>query len=303
MKNSRANIADIGLIEAAKRLVPMTVAAGRVACSIQDALLEGRVKNALSKDDEEGYNKQALTDADLVCSNLVGSAALTQFSDLSYISEEAKADNVSAYFKPGQPFALIFDPINGTSYLKDGKRCWENIYTLCDADGERVLNTHRAVVVNIPRSGTVYVGDETRVWRADTSGFGFDGKGELELVPHRISPEVTGDAYVSVSLKDRLADIQAAGIGAKVAHHAYKEYGHTDPDWGFVPAGILDGRLAAFAIAGIDLMDSLAIAYLAQGAGAHVLVQGYDPATHLAKLCIAAVDKGTFDALCRVLVA
>ena len=298
---NKVRIADIGLVEAAKRLVPMTVLAGRVACDIQDALLAGRVKNMLSKDDEEGYNKQALTDADLVCSNLVGSAALTQFADLSYVSEEAKADNVSKYFPSRTPFTMVFDPINGTSYLKDGKKCFENIYTLCDADGGKVLNTKRAIVINLPRYDKVFVGDDRAVWMADTSKVGFDGTADLDLRPYHIQLGAKSGVYVSVSLKDRLADIQAAGLNARVAHHVYKEYGINDPDWGFVPAGILDGRVEAFAIAGIDLMDSLAVAYLAQGAGAHVLIEGYHPETHIADLCIAAIDKGQFDTLCQVL--
>ncbi|GEM_PF-3156806 len=299
---SLSKISDIGLIEAATRLVPITVAAGNVAKVIQDALLAGRVHSQLSKADEEGYNKQALTDADLVCSNLVGAFAL-QFADLSYLSEEAKADNVSRYFKPNQPFVLVFDPINGTSYLKDGKPCFENIYTLCDAgpNGE-VLNTRRAIVINMPRYGTVYIGDENGVQRADTSQTDFNGRGELQLIPHRIPSAQKGEVYVSVSLADRLADIQAKGLDAKVAHHVYKEYGHTVPDWGFVPAGILDGRVTAFAIKGIDLMDSLAVAYLAQGSGASVLVKGYHPETHTVDLCIASADPQIFQTLCETLV-
>lgn len=297
----KARIADVGLLEAAKRLVPITIAAGRAACVIQDALMEGRVRNTLSKEEEQAYNKQTLTDADLLCSNMIGAVAATQFADLSYCSEEAKADNISKYFAPNQPHVLVFDPINGTSYLKDGKHCFENIYTLCDAKDGQVLNTRRAIVINMPRYHTVYVGNETEVQRADTTHIFFDGQAKLELVSHRIPTQAKGGVYVSVSLKDQLEAIRSRGLDARVAHHAYKEYGQKDPDWDFVPAGILEGRISAFVIAGIDLMDSLAVAYLAQGAGAHVLVQGYHPETHIADLAIAAIDKSTFDTLCEVL--
>ena len=303
---STIRIADIGLMEAAKRLIPITVAAGSAAMVIQDVLMAGRVQNTFSKEEEDGYNKQALTDADILCSNMIGAAALAQFSDLSYLSEEAKADNVSKYFLHGQPYVLVFDPINGTSYFKDGKRCYENIYTIADAgyaDASHTLvkNTQRAVVINMPRQQMVYVGDGITTLRADTTRLCFDGRGDIDLLPHHVPQTARGGVYVSVSLKDQLEAIRSCGLDACVAHHAYQAYGYKDPDWDFVPSGILDGRVSAFAIAGIDLMDSLAVAYLAQGAGIHVLIEGYDPATHIARLAIAAIDKREFDILCDIL--
>ncbi len=296
-------ISSIGLIEAAKKLIPITIISGRVACHIQDGLIAGRVQNTLSKEEEEGYNKQALTDADLVSSNLIGAVALTTFSDVSYLSEEAKADNVSKYFLMNAPFTIVFDPLNGTSYLRDGKKCFENIYTLTDALHGNVQNSERVVVVNIPRAHKIYVGNECGVEVADTTSFIFDGSCKLEYTKHHIPTKAKGGVYVSVSLKDSLNDIRSLGLDVEshVAHHIYKEYGIKDPNWNFVPAGILNGDISAFAIKGIDLMDSLAIAYLAQGSGAYTLIKGYHPETHIADLAICANDKKIFDAFCTLL--
>jgi 3'-phosphoadenosine 5'-phosphosulfate (PAPS) 3'-phosphatase len=289
-------VTRLGLDQAAQSLIPIMIQAGKGACCIQASLQNG-VDGVMSAKESEDHHwsKQAVTDADIAVGNAIGLAAL-QLSDITLLSEEQHGDAISRYFKANQPFALFLDPINGTAYFKDGKKCFEVLFTLCDRETHQ---KQRLTVLFLPRMGLIYKGNDHKTLRASVDD---EQVINLDWEEHHIPLQGKKTIYVSRSLRHRLKDIQEIEPDSIVAHDAYDEYGRMDPDWDAVPSGLLDGRLGAVVVKDVaDMEDTLAILYLAKGAGAELFVKGYDVKTHRAQMVIAATDKKIFDALCACL--
>ncbi len=290
------SVMRLGLDKAAQYLIPVVIQAGKGACRIQDGLQKGVDGTRSVKESADNHwSKQAVTDADIAIGNAIGLSALN-LSDVTLQSEEAQGDAISRYFEKNQPFALFLDPINGTAYFQDGKKCFETIFTLCDRETHQ---KQRLTVVYLPRLGVIYKGNESHVVRAEV---GDETSTDLVWQDYKIPSQGKKTVYVSRSLRHRLKDIQNIEPDSIIAHDAYDAYGRMDPEWDAVPSGLLDGRLAAVVVKDVaDMEDTLAILYLAKGAGAELFVKGYEAQTHRAQMVIAATNKTLFDALCACL--
>ncbi|MFO0764811.1 MAG: inositol monophosphatase family protein, partial [Patescibacteria group bacterium] len=127
----RLRITDIGTKAAISTLLPRIRDAGRIAAMLQPVI--HTVAGPRQKQ-ETLVGKDALTHADLLLEDRIGSDVFTTFSDASFYGEEHENDRISRFVGQQHPFIITADPINGTMQYRDGLPHYETIITICDRE-------------------------------------------------------------------------------------------------------------------------------------------------------------------------
>ena len=264
----KEQIAEIGIREAIKRLLPHIVRAGVNACDIQDAIKKKKLGNDFAN---------ALTEADLLVENMLGGMVNALFSDASFYGEEQKKDLVSYYIPDGRPFLVTLDPVNGTKYFEDGRDCFEIIMTICDESGIR------ASIVYLPRRELFYYSCDKDVYTI-TGASAIAGR-----VPYTYQQPSGYHPIILIEkeLEQFRPTFVAQSFGAiYTPNYDYDKNGI----WDYCPARLFDGSISAYVTTDAQLIDNVAIVHLFGLAGGHVRIEGLDMKTKLAKLVVAAND-------------
>lgn len=247
-------IADIGVAQALYALVPYVRSAGRLAAALQPAIATRADKT------EKGGSPfaSALTDADLLIEDRLGSDLFMLFSDASFHGEEHSNDRISRYIPDDRHFVITLDPINGTLYYRDCLPQYETIITVCD----RAWNMVGAIVYR-PALDEIFLGyDWNGQCRATRSVY----QGETCILTEELSiPNI--DAPKVVYLDRHYSDaedlVRRAGY---TPIFPWRDYAG-QKDWPHASCNLLSGRCRGILQPRAPLIDSKAFGFIAECAG------------------------------------
>lgn len=265
------SIKQIGIFEAMKLLLPTVYAAGKVARVIQKEIMNG-ADPQLAKDLGNPF-ADALTDADLLVEDIIGSAVATLFNDASFYGEEEKMDRVSKYIPQGREYLITLDPINGTRYFKNGLPCYEMIMTFCSEQ------SIKGVMIYFPHTEQIIlVEDGIPVLASQGDPF--------KTIIKKNPTILLGEPFAYAR-----AELEAQGYTVVMPMLDYHDTGA----WDICPAGILDGRIDGMALGSSQLIDNVAIAYAAESLGARVEITNLNFSTKRAARVVVATTPQMFD--------
>jgi myo-inositol-1(or 4)-monophosphatase len=282
---SRMKIAETGPLPSLRHLLPHFVAAGKVACKIQDSIIAHGNNNGEKKSGDRFT--EVLTDADILVESYLGTVLLSTFEDIAFYGEEYERDRVSGYFPKEARYLVTLDPIDGTLYFKDGLPLFSTIMTVCE--GDRIV----AAVVYLPREGRFYLAARGEGSWTTTDDDVVAGKA---LVPHAIA----GQGNILLLGTNFLAHkpaLEAAGFSVTTPSKDYDG----SKDWNKTSVRMLSGEVVAMAFSKAQLIDAGAIAFIAAQAGAADNAPVFDRATMRAEPLIVAQTKALYDKIVGIL--
>lgn len=264
------SIEQIGIFAAMKLLLPTVHLAGKAARLIQKEIMNGTGTH-LVKDLGNPF-ADALTDADLLVEDMIGSAIATLFDDASFYGEEEKMDRISKYIPQGKKYLITLDPINGTRYFKNGLSCYELILTFCSDQ------SIKGVMIYFPHTEQmIFVEDGIPILSSQGDPF--------KTVISKKPIILLGAPFVHAR-----AELEEQGYAVVMPMLDY----HDSGAWDICPAGILDGRIAGMALGSSQLIDNVAIAYAADSLGSYVKINNLDFSTKRADRVVVATQPQIF---------
>jgi fructose-1,6-bisphosphatase/inositol monophosphatase family enzyme len=286
---------QVGVARFISDLVPKFVAAGRVACKIQDAILAGKAGSIEQK--SGGSFASALTDADLLVEGFLGMAILADYEDVAFYGEERAMDRVSTYFPETAPYTVTLDPIDGTLYFKNGLPLFSIIMTVChDA---RIV----AAVAYLPREERFYVGfgpgKGAYRFSSSTTPAQFKKAVADRMWKHYVLPEQKSSTVILIGKSD-LVNRQALENAGFTVVHGDSEY-KGQPDWKNGSIRLLSGEVAGLVTRNAQLIDAGAISFIVASAGGKDNGPLYDPSSMLAPRLIVGTSPATYDRIVAAL--
>lgn len=284
--SQQKTIAAMGIEKALELMLPHVRRAGQTAQRLQ-----GQIK-ALDRREKGGsFFASAITDADVLLQDILGSAILNQFSDATFYGEEQ--DHISIYFPKEAPYRITLDPINGTAYYRDGLPQYEIILTICDAEWTML--------------GAL-------IWRpAYDEGFlGFvDAEGEREAVHIPVLSEALEFGAYPLRLAFESAP-KRVYLDAAYAHKAdlvraagyepifpWRDYA-SQPDWPHASCDVLLGTCRGILNPRAQIIDAAAFGFIVECAGGFWLAGALDPETKRYRYGLSAIDPETAELLMDV---
>lgn len=279
------NISELGPLEALKLLMPHVVAAGELACRIQDDIPKNGNRNGDAKKGDRFV--EALTDADIAVETYLAIVLLNAFEDVSFYGEEYERDRVSPYFPKDRPYLVTLDPIDGTLYFKDGLPLFATVLTICK---------DMAIVAAL-----AYVPRERRFYLAT------DGEGAFTTTAEDIAAGKPLEPF-TVAANGRIVLLGADFLHRKDAFEA-AGYSVANPsrdydgskEWNRTTLRMLTGEVAGVAYGKAQLIDAGAFGYLVSRAGGADNGPVYDASTMRAEPLIVATSPETYAKMAELL--
>lgn len=278
-------ISDLGLLASLELLLPHFVAAGKLACRIQDDIARNGNRNGDAKTGDRFT--EALTDADIAVETYLATVLLTSFDDVSFYGEEYERDRVSAYFPEDAPYLVTLDPIDGTLYFKDGLPLFAIILTICE---------HGAIaasVVYLPREERFYLAIKGRGAMTTTAAGIAAGQ---PPTPHRLTTH--GNVLLlGTNFRDRQDVFEKAGFEVVTPSVDYDG----SPAWEKTSVRMLAGKIAGMAFSKAQLIDAGAIAFIVVEAGGKDNAPIYGSETRRAEPLIVGADPETYETIAKII--
>ncbi|HTK04141.1 MAG TPA: inositol monophosphatase family protein [Candidatus Eisenbacteria bacterium] len=280
-------IADIGIEAAIDLLLPHFVAAGSLACRIQDDIVRNGNRNGDAKTGDRFT--EALTDADIAVETYLATVLLTSFEDVSFYGEEYERDRVSAYFPKDAPYLVTLDPVDGTLYFKDGLPIFSTILTICTG------GAIAAAIVYQPREERFYVAIKGKGATTTTAADVAAGRAPM---PHRLTTH--GNVLLlGTNFRDRQDAFEQAGFEVVTPSVDYDG----SLTWEKTSVRMLAGKIAGMAFSKAQLIDAGAIAFIAVEAGGKDNGPTYGSETRRAEPLIVGADPETYDTIAGIIAA
>ncbi len=245
-------VENLTAISIFKALLPTLKLASKYASNIQKQIQAQPEKEQYG----DNFYATALTDADLTIQTAVELSLLAQFPDIHFFGEEYEKSYNTKYFKNinlGDELLITLDPIDGTRFYLDG------------LDGFSIILT---VIKNKSYQGVLILQPIRKCYYYALKGEGafvanIDDNLE-QSQPLTLQPPLSNRVYLSfalANLRNKLGDEFEAWCSA------------TDYSLDQKPAEYFDlfsGKLAGIILGHGNLIDSAAIAFMAEEAGAIV---------------------------------
>lgn len=269
-------IANIGIQEALRLLMPVLRDAGQFAKTIQPQIAHEFLVSPEQAQEKGGSRfASALTMGDLLVEDIVGARIRRLFSDVSFHGEEHANDRISHFFPLDQEFILTLDPINGTRYYRDGRPLFECILNICEARSWRILGS----AVYDPPSDIGYMGFISRSGVPIMLRIHWEFS-EMILERYHLNQGLVSPANKTIYLEK--------GFG-KDAENKIRDLGYTpiypysgytgQTEWNHRFFDVLTGRCVGCARRDAHLIDHSAVAFLAQCAGGFWRSGEFNPET------------------------
>ena len=239
-----------------KSLLPTLVLAGEYALEIQK-----RVRSYPSKDGATPLS-QSLTDADLSIQNLFEIELLASHPELGFEPEEADKSLNLKYFPENAQYTVTLDPVNGTSFYREGLPIFDIIATI----------TNHGVIVGsvtyIPSFAIFYLAAKGEGAFTTTCARVLRGE---DLLPYNL-PEQPNDlvlTYRSPEIDEKLA--------GKFNFINLMDFEKDQKSWDIALFSVLTGRICGYLKSQAQLIDWGAIAFIVEEAGGIVTDFGGQP--------------------------
>lgn len=272
-------MSQFGVASALRQLLPHFVTAGRVACTIQDAIVSGRARPI----EQKGGSRfsAALTDADILVEGFLGMFLLSSYEDVAFYGEEYASDRISAYFPKSAEYMVTLDPIDGTRYFMDGQSLFGIIMTVC-REGRMI-----ASVVYLPRDERFFVAVQ------GSGAFTMTAREAVEgSVWSRYRLEERGN-IVLVSDQDLVKKPALEQSGFTVINNSVDYHGQ--PGWRNGSLRMLTGEVAGMVCRNAQLIDAGAVAFIVAMAGGGWNDPTYDTTSLLAPRIVCAASPQTYE--------
>lgn len=294
------NIERIGVQQAINRLKPYVRQAGRLALRLQPQISE-------QKDlQEKGGSRQAsaITDADFLVQDRIGSDVAVLFSDASFYGEERTGDRISRYLPNDRPYIITCDPVNGTLQYRDGLPHFEVILTICSRDWEILGTMIYVPAMDLlfsafpPRSPNALMATRER-WNPRSNDHGSSVCVEFKFSSFK-SAKHTNIVYLGTDFTENDADtLRRAGYEPVFANRHYTG----QADWPHTSLNIL--KMMSPCVGAIkrnaQLIDNGALGFTVAKAGGFWQHGKFDPTTLKYEYSAMARDQKTLKLLMSLL--
>lgn len=278
--DQRLRIEDIGAELALYKILPHVREAGQFARELQPHLpslpqLPGKGGRTF---------EDALTRADLIVEEMVGTAVWRQFRDTSFYGEEYERDHVSGLFPKRQPYLVTLDPINSTKWYATGLPQYEVIVAICDRDYDI-----RGALVYRPAHDDAFMGyaDASGQLHARHVRYADRYSPRPNAVPFVLPANAAKVLYLDVIYGDEADLVRDAGYEPVFPWRDYAG----QSDWPHASHGLFTGLCRGVTNPKSQLIDAGAFAFIGQCAGGKTYSGGLDRETRRYEWLISAADQ------------